>query len=708
MKKIFFTGFLLVLAGLFLKGTPANASQSPHWSENDISCLDCHITHQGPKTPCIDCHNNTSGSSYSKFSAPAVDSHVGLSCETCHDPHTSAQCTVPLVTGTFSEYQLNAQTTTFTIDSSNIVDTAWNDPATWSEKSGTERGLIFTVTLGLWDTSGSTPEYVDYSAEVVSADATSITVNGIHAGIDLTGSLDFSLIYGQLIGTTINSNAVIFSGPTTFASNDGSGPGGNDSTPDGVCQVCHTQTSYWRNDGSLAIHNDGQDCTGCHEHKSGFAAGCNNCHGNPPVVNGDLVFIPSATGSTTAGGHQLHATASGFDAECNACHDGGMPTSPISGNNRIQIGFGENPEGVLSEYDGHVSLQTPYSYEGVNNTTVTTGGSLTCSNVYCHSNGGWVSNGRMNDNATPPWNYDRVISGPLSCDSCHPFPMTTGPEDPRKDTHSFHTTKGYSDCGLCHYDNVTNHYLHSNGVYDVRPSPTFPGRPADGDQPLTFTYTFAEGGGTCSSNSCHAYWTVSDPMRWGINSNIKIIPYLSGLQSTDIDRVIVFDATRSACYEVVDGVPEDRICSYDWDFGGVGSIIGGNGSDRVVYQYDLIGDYDVTLTMIESTTGKKETDTITVKAIEVEPPPPTGDFSTTVNGTTVTLTAILPADVVRAYVYWGDRKQTTYTDPANDIMEHTYIQGGTSYKIRVQTIDAGWNTVYYTFNEDPDLDVTIP
>ena len=270
MKKIFFTGFLLVLAGLILNGTPANASQSPHWSENDISCLDCHITHQGPKTPCVNCHNNTSGSGYSKLSAPAVDSHVGLSCETCHDPHTSAQCTVPLVTGTFSGYQLNAQTTTFTIDSSNVVDAAWSDPATWSEKSGTDRGLIFTVTLGLWDTSGSTPEYVDYSAEIVSANATSITVNGIHADINLTGSLDYSLIYGQLVRNTIKSNDVIFSGPTTFAANDGLGLGANDSTSDGVCQGCHTQTNYWRSDVSLATHNDGQVCTDCHDHANGF------------------------------------------------------------------------------------------------------------------------------------------------------------------------------------------------------------------------------------------------------------------------------------------------------------------------------------------------------------------------------------------------------------------------------------------------------
>lgn len=709
MKNIHFTCCLLALAGFVFTTGSGIASQSPHWAENDISCLDCHITHHGPKTPCLDCHINTSGSDYSKFSAPAVDSHVGLSCETCHDPHTSAQCTVPLATGTFNGYQLNANSTTFTIGSLNDVNPAWSNPSTWNKKSGPERGLIFTVALGLWDTSGSNPEYVDYSAEVIAADASSITVNGVHADVDLTGSQNFSLIFGQLVRNTINSTAVVFTGPTTFASNDALGAGGNDSTPDGICQICHTQTAYWRNDGSRATHNNGADCTECHEHKSGFAAGCNNCHGNPPVVdnaqvNDGLVVLPSATGSTTSGAHQVHATASGFDFNCNACHSGGMPASPISGNNLIQIGFGQNPEGINSSYDGHSDLNAPFSYEGVGETTVTTAGSLTCSNVYCHSNGGWVSNGRMTDNTTPAWN----TVGPLGCDSCHPYPMTTGAADPRKDTHGVHKDKGYGDCAICHYENTTNHQLHSNKIYDVTAAPTFPGRPADGNQPLAFTYAFAEGGGTCSSNSCHAYWGYSDPARWGINSNLKVIPYLSGLQSTETDRVVLFDATRSACYELVDGVPEDRTCSYNWNFGGVGTIVGGNGNNTVVYQYNSVGDYEVTLTMTESTTGRSESDTITVKAIEVESPLPTADFLTAVNGMTVTLTATLPPEVVRAYVYWGDRRKTTYTDPANDIMQHTYTQGGTSYKIRVETIDNGWNTINYTFTEDPDLQVTIP
>jgi len=611
------------------------------------------------------------------------------------------------VDGTFSSYQVNASTTTFTINSFTVNDADWSDPLSWSAKTGADRGLIFLVEGSLWDTTESVPTYVDYSAEVVSATASSITVQGVHAGANLTGSLSFKLVYGQLIRSEINGRPVVFSGPTTFADNDGAS-NGNDSTPDGVCQVCHTATKYWRNDGTLATHNNGLRCTECHSHKNGFAAGCNSCHGFPPVVDAPqadngLVAIPATTGSTTAGAHALHATAAGFNFSCDACHQGGMPQSAIVDNNKIQIGFGLNPAGISSGYDGHASLSAPYSYEGTGTTTVTTGGSLRCSNVYCHSNGGWVSRGVMDPDITPPWN----TVGPLSCDSCHPYPMSTGPDDPRKDTHSRHASVGYSDCGLCHHNNVLDHTLHSNKVYDVAPAPTFPGRPSEGDQPLTFSYAFAPGGGTCSSNSCHAYWGFSDTVRWGLNTDLVVIPYFSGLASTDTDRVVTFDATRSSCYEKVDGVDEPRTCSYSWDFGGAGSIVGGNGTDIMVYQFDAVGDYTVTLTMTESVTGKTASDSITVSAIEVEVPA-AADFSTSVAGNTVTLTATLPPEVVRLYVYWGDRLRTVYADPANDVMTHTYARGGRSYNIRVVTIDAAHNMINYTFAEDPDLTVTLP
>jgi predicted CxxxxCH...CXXCH cytochrome family protein len=715
MKKISTSGGFIVLAGICLTAGPAVAAQSPHWLENNIYCLDCHADHQGTTTACTDCHDNDTGGGYSKLDAPAVESHAGFSCATCHDPHTSAQCTLPLVTGSFSGYQINGQTTTFTVGSLNVVDPAWSDPALWNSKSGAERGLIFTVALGLLDNTKTPPEYVDYSAEVVAADAGSITVNGTHAGSALSGSQQFSLIFGQLVRSSINGRPVVFRGPATFASGDGLGADGADSTPDGVCQVCHTQTQYWRNDGSRADHNNGQDCTTCHEHASGFNANCNSCHGNPPVVDaaqgGDgLVAVPAETGSVTAGAHGLHATAAGYGYSCDQCHAGGMPVSPISGNNRIQIGFAANPDGSLSGYDGQSGLLAPYSYEGTAATAVTTGNSMTCANIYCHSNGAAVSTDRMESSSSPAWSS----SGPLACGSCHPYPMSYGANDPRKDTHGRHIQAGYGNCSLCHFSTTTDgatisdRSSHANRAYDVSPAPTFAGRPADGSVPLAFTYSFAKGGGSCAGNSCHAYWGYSDPARWGMNTDLVVTPYVSVLSSTDTDRAITFDASRSSCYENVDGTVEERVCSYEWDFGGSGSVMGGNGTDVVVFQYDAEGTYTASLTMRESVTGKTGSASVTATAENVVPPPAVTDFSTAVNGTTVTLSATLPANVVRLYVYWGDRLRTVYSNPATDVMTHAYARGGRSYNIRVTVMDTAHNSVDYTFSEDADLTVVLP
>ncbi len=57
-------------------------------------------------------------------------------------------------------------------------------------------------------------------------------------------------------------------------------------TDDGICEACHTRTSYHRNDGSVdRTHNADRRCVSCHPHSQGFAATeskggvtCAGCH----------------------------------------------------------------------------------------------------------------------------------------------------------------------------------------------------------------------------------------------------------------------------------------------------------------------------------------------------------------------------------------------------------------------------------------------
>jgi hypothetical protein len=68
-------------------------------------------------------------------------------------------------------------------------------------------------------------------------------------------------------------SGIIFTATTgagSFADGDG--------VYDGVCEVCHTSTLYYRNDGSALVNHtstgldySGTDCTVCHTHLSGFA-----------------------------------------------------------------------------------------------------------------------------------------------------------------------------------------------------------------------------------------------------------------------------------------------------------------------------------------------------------------------------------------------------------------------------------------------------
>ena len=193
---------------------------------------------------------------------------------------------------------------------------------------------------------------------------------------------------------------------------------------------------------------------------------------------------------------------------------------------------------------------------------------------------------------------------------------------------------------------------------------------------------------------------------------VVVIPQVSAQASTDINRLVTFDASLSSCYERIGCVEETRVCSYQWNFGGPGTIMGGNGIDTMVYQYDAVGDYTVSLTLTESITGMTASYTDVITAIEVEPPLPPADFAVTVSGNEVTLTApILPAEVIRVYIYWRDRTRTVSTNPQVDLangISHTYTRGGRSYYIRIMTIHSNHTRFNYTYQEDGDLSVPIP
>lgn len=135
------------------------------------------------------------------------------------------------------------------------------------------------------------------------------------------------------------NKTVIFKGPTgtnSFAD-------GNE-VYDGICEICHTKTTHFRNNGSGIdqLHSNigavaGTNCIKCHSHENGFTHGgeadCITCHGH----DAGTLYDPDMTGPVTLGieasqgkgTFQSHSTHTETDADdlkgpgiyCADCHD---------------------------------------------------------------------------------------------------------------------------------------------------------------------------------------------------------------------------------------------------------------------------------------------------------------------------------------------------------------------------------------------------
>lgn len=189
-------------------------------------------------------------------------------------------------------------------------------------------------------------------------------------------------------------------------------------------------------------------------------------------------------------------------------------------------------------------------------------------------------------------------------------------------------------------------------------------------------------------------------------------PHISALPATDTDRIAVFDSSQSLCYEMVIGVREDRVCTSAWSFGGLGEIVGGDGQDIIVYQYDEAGDYTVNLTMEEQSSGTVATYSSMITAEIVETPLPALNFVSGIFNATVSLKiedlGLTDAEVTSVIVFWGDRNKDEYSFPLQEPITHTYSRTGTEYHIRVKALLTDSGEFDYTFKADDNLKVNIP
>jgi predicted CXXCH cytochrome family protein len=335
---------IIAIVGLLLFFPPhfASAIDTPHNASNNINCGSCHgeeilnspfwggsyIPLNIDDTPynklCLSCHLAPSGP-YSEEYAPLEKTHSSLTtdnsygdwtreCRNCHDPHYQRQKyykkydsnLLYLATGIITSGTYNSgDNTTELVYSTIIYKSGWT-AAKLTEKTGEYRRTILLPNIGS----------IGYNYPVINMNEgeNKLIVTG-NAISDLTLPSTFAVMYGQYVKDKINldgtNKTVKFfdqSGTNSFA--DG------DSAYNGVCEVCHTQTTHYQNDGTgsdqhhMNIGNrDGTNCVSCHPHTSGFAhgggsggSGCDSCHGH-------------------SGSHYKHSDVDPPDTVCGDCHD---------------------------------------------------------------------------------------------------------------------------------------------------------------------------------------------------------------------------------------------------------------------------------------------------------------------------------------------------------------------------------------------------
>lgn len=346
-------GFLSAM--LAMGDVSASIIDAPHNESHDVRCGSCHAyslwwqyspasqsTSPGYASitdeVCNKCHGPT-GAEFRKVSHSAASMGTvhntllgdwSTKCVDCHNPHLQTQLNwlspsaafgdgsmaggLYLVEGTITGITDNGDGTTSINFTETGAKSPWQDTTLWSKKSGTaNRGLMLSLGYATADKT--------YEINSVTTNATTpVTIGSpgtgegtitIQSGNDpvpgtFTGS-HFGIIYGQLVKSSINTphsgaKAVEFFDPLDGLTDTGT-------TPKAICQVCHTQTTYWRNDGSLNTHNADTVCTACHPVATGFKPNfpdhdafiaknttCGSCHTSPLVVEG------------------IHAT------QCGACH----------------------------------------------------------------------------------------------------------------------------------------------------------------------------------------------------------------------------------------------------------------------------------------------------------------------------------------------------------------------------------------------------
>src|SRR4030042_3495015 len=302
--------FLIIFTSQFL-----SAIDAPHNESNNISCGNCHgqtlmnspfwTDSEEYDLICLSCHTALYGP-YSESSAPFAETHSNQNtsnkygtwsrqCRNCHNPHYQRQkyykntdsSRLYLATGKVTSCSDNGDDTSTLTNELITYKQGWDAEKIMDK---TEKGGSDKRTAILFPNMGKLG--YNYVISEIDTDTSTITVKG-DACMPLSPPTTFAVIYGQYIKDSIEVDGV--NKQVKFFDNEGIDSfADGDSTYDGICEVCHTWTDHFRNDGGAPEQKHeniceaaGTNCIPCHKHSNGLGQGgggsekdCADCHGH--------------------------------------------------------------------------------------------------------------------------------------------------------------------------------------------------------------------------------------------------------------------------------------------------------------------------------------------------------------------------------------------------------------------------------------------
>jgi predicted CXXCH cytochrome family protein len=252
---------------------------------------------------CRNCHNDLVAPFVRTHSSLTTDQGYGswtFECRICHNPHNQEQ----KITYGSSSYLFQGTISSLSDNVLGCTGAGWTD--------NQFQNMVVYPNVTQWP---------NQSYKVLRNSADTLSVDGPMDTTRTATGRTFAVINGRLVKGTVSTPYNGKTGVKYFRDLGTNSFSDGDATYDGICEVCHTATVHYRNDGSPDhSHRQGTTkCTVCHRHIRGFKISGGGAHaahdGLVSCDDGNLGCHGANDPPLLADGQSLATTT-----KCNNCH----------------------------------------------------------------------------------------------------------------------------------------------------------------------------------------------------------------------------------------------------------------------------------------------------------------------------------------------------------------------------------------------------